>query len=55
MLDRVVGPAGETLAAREVVEQPGVLGVSLDQLTAPVGDLGVLARLVERCSGAQIS
>jgi hypothetical protein len=48
VLDRFVLPAGEALAAREVVKKPGVLGVGFAQLASPVGGLGVLARLVER-------
>jgi hypothetical protein len=47
MLDRVVCPAGEALAAREVVERPCVLRMSFDQLASPIGSLGVFAGLVE--------
>ncbi len=43
MLDRVTRPAGEALAAGEVVEQQGVLRMSLDQLASAIGRLGVLA------------
>lgn len=43
MLDRVVCPAGEALAAREVVERPRVLRMSFDQLAPLIGSLGVLA------------
>src|ERR1700759_1494229 len=48
MLDRIGRSSGETLTARHVVEQPVVLGMSLDQLTALVRGLGVLARLIQR-------
>src|SRR6478735_3404597 len=48
VLDRVGRPSGKTLAARHVVQQPVILRVSLDQLTAPVSGLGVLAGIVER-------
>ena len=47
MPDRVVCPAGEALAAREVVERPCVLRMSFDQLASPIGSLGVFAGLVE--------
>ena len=43
MLDRVVCPPREALAAREVVERPRVLGMSFDQLASLIGGLGVLA------------
>ncbi len=43
MPDRVVCPTGEALAAREVVERPGVLGMGLDQLASLIGGLRVLA------------
>ena len=46
--DRVVGPTDPGLAARDGVGQLGVRRMSLDQLAPAVGDLGVLARLVER-------
>src|SRR5215210_488162 len=48
VLDRVVRPAGERLAAGEVVEQQRVLRVGLGQLASAVGGRGVLAGLVER-------
>src|SRR6478752_1362527 len=48
VLDRVGRPSGKTLAARHVVKQPVVLGVSLDQRTTSVCGLGVLACVVER-------
>src|SRR6185312_4616964 len=48
VLDRVGRSSGETLAARHVVEQPVVLGVSLDQLAASVSDLSVFACFIER-------
>jgi hypothetical protein len=54
VVDRVTRPAGEALAAGDVVEQVGVLRMSLDQYATAVSRLGVLARLVER-SGAQSS
>src|SRR5262245_43735926 len=47
MPDRVVCPTGEALATGEVVERPGVLGMSFDQLASLIGGLGVPARLVE--------
>ena len=43
MLDRVVCPPGEALAAREVVERPRVLRMSFDQLAPLIGSLGVFA------------
>src|SRR5215217_1642676 len=43
MPDRIVCPTGEALAARKVVERPGVLGMSFDQLASPIGSLGVFA------------
>jgi hypothetical protein len=43
MPDRVVDPTGEALAAREIVELPGVLGMSFDRLASLIGGLGVLA------------
>ena len=43
MPDRVVCPAGEALAAREVVERPCVLRMSFDQLASPIGSLGLFA------------
>ena len=43
MLDRVVCPPGEALAAGEVVERPRVLRMSLDQLAPLIGSLGVFA------------
>ena len=48
MLDRVGRPAGEALAAGQVVEQVPVLGIGLEQLAPAVGRLGVLAGFVER-------
>ena len=47
MLDRVGRSPGEALAASDVVQQPGMLGMSLDQLAPAVGHLGVFAGLVE--------
>src|SRR5262249_30566149 len=47
MLDRLGRPAGEALAAGEVVERHRVLGVGFDQLARAVGGLRVLARHVE--------
>src|SRR3954469_17331888 len=46
--DRISRPPRKALATGEVVEQPGVLRMSRDQLTAAIGRLGVLARAVER-------
>src|SRR3954451_3915187 len=48
VLDRIGRPPGEALAARDVVEQAGVLGVLLDQFPATIRRLVVLAGLVER-------
>ena len=48
VVDRVTRPAREALATGEVVEQPGVLRMSLDQLASAIGRLGVLACLIER-------
>src|SRR4051794_8575886 len=48
VLDRVGRPAREALATGEVVEQPGVLRMSLDELASALGRLGVLAGAVER-------
>src|SRR5919198_40484 len=47
VLDRFVLPAGEALAAREVVDRDCVLGMRFDRLARAVGSLGVLALLVE--------
>src|SRR2546421_4997132 len=47
VVDRVARPAREALAAGDVVEQLGVLRMSLDQYASAVSQLGVLARLVE--------
>ncbi len=47
MPDRVVGPAGEALAAGEVVEREGVLRVGLDQLAALLDHGLVVAGHVE--------
>src|SRR4051794_39131151 len=47
MPDCIVCPTGEALAACKVVERPGVLGMSLDQLAPLIGGLGVPAGLVE--------
>ena len=55
VLDRVIGSSREALAARHVVEEHGVVGVSLDQLLSSISSLGVVACLVEGASGAQIS
>ena len=48
VIERVSRSATEALAASEVVEQQGVLRRGFDQDAQTVGDLGVLARLVER-------
>jgi hypothetical protein len=47
MLDRVGRAAGEALAAGDVVEQPGVLRLGVEQRATAVGRLGVLAGLIE--------
>ncbi len=39
VVDRVTRPAREALATGEVVEQPGVLRMSLDQLASAIGSL----------------
>jgi hypothetical protein len=48
VIDRVTRPAREALATGQVVEQPGVLRMSRDQLASAIGRLGVLACLIER-------
>ena len=48
MLDGIARPPGQALAAREVVQQCGMLGMFGDQRSTAVRHLGVLARLVER-------
>src|SRR6185436_4889720 len=48
VLERLVRPAGEALAAGEVVERYGVSRHGPGDLRRAVGDRGVLARLVER-------
>ena len=55
VIERVTRPAAETLAAVEVVEQHGVLRSGCDQGGEAVGDLDVLARLIEgaRCGRAR--
>ena len=46
VLERVRLPAGEALAAGQVVEEQAVLRARLDDLAQPLRDLGVLTRLV---------
>src|SRR6476620_4796287 len=40
VIDRVTRPAREALATGEVVEQPGVLRMSLDEFASAIGRLG---------------
>jgi hypothetical protein len=49
VLERVLRPAGEALAASDVVEEPGrVLGIRLEHLPPAIRGLGVPPRLVKR-------
>ena len=48
VLDRISRSPGEALAARDVVQEPGVVRIGRNQLRAAVSHLGVRAGVVER-------
>src|ERR671937_2299019 len=48
VLNRIGLAAGEALAAGEVVPEPAILGMSLDQLASAIGRIGILSGLVQR-------